>query len=515
MGQETELKFVGPEDAFARLRRAPAFARFARGRRSLTRLLHGVYFDDDDFALRRAGFVLRVRTEGNGFVQTVKSVNGPNVATRTEVKAKVDGLSPNVDAIEDKALQRAIVKAVKPAELKPIFAVDVRRTTTLLKPRRGAEIEAAFDVGAIKTQGANRTISIPISEFELELLKGHPTDLVDCARAVTASVPLILSLQSKAERGYALVRDEVDAPVSAGRIVMPKGCTADEAFSQIVAHCLTHMLGNWPCITGAREPEGVHQMRVALRRLRSAMSFFDGSFRLAMREIEGELRDIAATLGKARDFDVFQESVLAPAAEAHGDDERLLDLATLVRARRRIAWHGMLEALEAERFRKLALELAAATFSRPWLDVSLGGGDAVRPALELARERLAHRYRRIGKLGDRIGDLDAAERHDLRKRLKKLRYALDFFSSLFKKKRVKKYAERLSELQDILGEMNDAAMARALVDDILKEHDGAGASAVGYAGGVVAGWHIGHMRERAKELEKRWKRFAKLKPPWA
>src|SRR6185295_1361877 len=110
-----------------------------------------------------------------------------------------------------------------------------------------------------------------------------------------------------------------------------------------------------------REPEGVHQMRVALRRLRSALSFFDGSFRLAMREIEGELREIAATLGKARDFDVFQESVFAPAAKAHGDDERLLDLATLVRARRRIAWHGMLEALESERFRKLALELAATT----------------------------------------------------------------------------------------------------------------------------------------------------------
>jgi len=212
---------------------------------------------------------------------------------------------------------------------------------------------------------------------------------------------------------------------------------------------------------------------------------------------------------------VFQESVLAPAAEAHGHDDRLLDLATLVRARRRIAWHDMLEALESERFRKLALELAATTFSRPWLDVSLGGGEAVRPALALACEGLANRYKKISKLGERIGELDAAERHDLRKRLKKLRYALDFFSPLFKKKRVKKYAKRLSDLQDILGEMNDAAMARALVDDILKEHEGAGAAAVGYAGGVVAGWHIGHMKERVKELQKRWKRFAKLKPPWA
>lgn len=515
MGQETELKFVGPEDALARLRRAPDFARFARGRRAVTRAMHGVYFDSEDFALRSAGYVLRVRTEGNGFVQTVKSANGPNVATRMEVKADVEGLTPKIEAIPEQGLRDAVAKAIGRAQLQPIFSVDVRRTTTLLTPKRGAEIEAAFDVGAIKTQGPRRSISVPISEFELELKKGQPTDLIDCARALTSGVPVILSLQSKARRGYALVRDEVDAPVTAGRLHLPEHCTADEAFSQVIAHCLGHLLGNWPCITGAREPEGVHQMRVALRRMRSALSFFNGSFRLAMRELEGELRDIAQTLGKARDFDVFQESVLAPAAEAHGDDERLLDLATLVRARRRIAWHDMLEALESDRFRKLALELAATTFSKPWLDVSLGGGEAVLPAVDLARRRLASRYKKISKLGGRIGELDSAERHDLRKRLKKLRYALDFFSALFKKKRVKKYAKRLSELQDILGAMNDAAMARALVDDILKEHDGPGATAVGYAGGVVAGWHIGHMKERARELEKCWRRFAKLTPPWA
>src|SRR5262245_44245164 len=130
MGQETELKFVGPEDALARLRRAPAFARFARGRRPVTRAMHAIYFDSDDFALREAGDLLRVRTEGYGFVKTVKSANGPNVATRTEVKGQVDGLSPTIEAIEDKALRDEIAKVAKRAELRPIFAVDVRRTTT-------------------------------------------------------------------------------------------------------------------------------------------------------------------------------------------------------------------------------------------------------------------------------------------------------------------------------------------------------------------------------------------------
>lgn len=513
MGQETELKFIGPEDALTRLRRTPLLSRLARNRPAKTRKLFAVYFDTETHALREAGYVLRVRNEGNGFVQTVKSANGPNVATRTEVKNALSDLSPSIGAIPDKKLRRAVKKAVGKAELTPIFGVDVQRTTLLLTPKRGTEIEAAFDSGAIKTLGAKRSTSVPISEFELELTKGDAKDLIDCGRALTTDVPVILSLQSKAERGYALVADTVDAPVTAGKIVLSPEATADDAFAQVIAHCLAHMLGNWPCIMGARDPEGVHQMRVALRRMRSALSLFGGPFRHSMTRLEEELRAIATVLGKARDLDVFQDSVLKPVTDAHGEDERMLDLAALVRARRRIAWAAMLEALDAERFRRLAFELAAVTFSRPWLEVA-AGEEASRSAGEFAVARVAKRYRSVLKRGKDIGDLDAAERHELRKRLKRLRYSVDFFSSLFAKRRVKKYEMRLSALQDVLGAMNDAAMARALVRDILAEQDGGGsvAASAAYAGGIVAGWHLGHTPELAKDLEKRWKAFAKLKP---
>jgi triphosphatase len=515
MGHETELKFIGPEDALARLRRSPVLRRFARNRRAETHKLNAVYFDTADFALRNAGLVLRVRGEGGQFVQTLKSSNGPNVATRTEIKAIVAEPAPDISAIDDEAMRRAVEKAVGKAELKPVFVVDMQRTSVVLTPRRGCEIEAAFDVGSIKTLGDWASSSLPISEFELELLKGTPIDLIACAREATAGLPLVLSFDSKAARGYALAEDRVDAPVSAPKVSLPAGATADDAFGTIVAHCLGHLLGNLTCVTRTRDPEGIHQMRVAMRRLRSALALFDGSFRASLGHIELDVRWLAGVLGEARDLDVFQEEVFRPAADAHGDDDRMLELATVVRTRRRIAWHDALQALESERFRKLALDLTAVTFERPWLDQAMGGAHAVELASTFARSRLAHKQRQALKRARRIDDLDSAERHELRKRLKKLRYAVEFFGSLFPKRRVRKYLKRISEVQDVLGEMNDAAVARALVRQILADNSGGeAAGAIGYAGGVVAGWHLGHARERAKKLEKRWRKFAKLKAPW-
>jgi inorganic triphosphatase YgiF len=514
MGQETELKFIGPEDALARVRRSPLFRRLARDRKPQSRALHAIYFDTEKLSLRRAGYILRVRNEGNGFVQTLKSLNGPDVATRTEIKASVPSLVPNIEAIEDEQIRRKVAKALKKADLQPLFSVEVKRTKVLLTPKRGTEIEAAIDTGAIRTLG-ERPVSSPISEFELELLKGSTSDLIACAKELTADLPLTLFLQSKAERGYALTADAAEAPVSAQRIALPNAATCDVAFSAIVAYCLNHLLGNWSAVTIARDPEGIHQMRVALRRLRSAFALFNGPFRIALHALEEEVRWIAGVMGEARDLDVFQEEVFQPAADAHGEDERLRELATVVRTRRRIAWAHVFEALESERFRRLVLELAAATYNRPWLDAAIGGTEAVRPAAEFARERLAQRYDKALKLGKRADDLDAEERHQLRIRLKKLRYACDFFQSLFKKRRVKQFAKRLSALQDVLGAMNDAAVAHTLVRDFLAEHrEGAGAAAIGYAGGVVVGWHVGHARERSATLKRRWRRFAKLKPPW-
>ena len=509
MGQETELKFVGPEGALMRLQSSARLRRMAGKRRPQTKALKAIYFDTEDLKLRDAGLVLRVRNEGKGFVQTLKTVNGADVASRLEIKSEVPEQAPSIKLIADDGLRKRVARLVRPKDLKPLFTVEMQRTTLLLSPRPGTEIEAAFDVGRIR----HGKSVLPISEFELELVEGDVAALVACGRELTLDSGLTLFLQSKAERGYALAKGAAEAAATADGLVLSSGATADEAFGRIVGHCLRHLLGNWSAVTAARDAEGVHQMRVALRRLRSAFSLFAGPFRTAMKDIESEVRWIAGVLGAARDLDVFQGDVFKPVLEAHGEDDRLRELSTLVRARRRIAWHALLEALESERFRKLVIDLAAVTFSRPWTNAAIGGVEAMVPAREFAYERLSARYARALKVGRKIATLDEARRHALRIKLKKLRYAVDFFSSLFPRKRTQRFLGRLSSLQDVLGEMNDVAAAKALVGELLIDQPERGGAT--YAAGVIIGWHLGHLRDRVGRLKKRWNRFRDAKAPWA
>lgn len=511
MGQETELKFVGPEEAVARLRASPALLAFSRVEHARTRALKATYFDTDDLALRKAGYVLRVRDEGGRIVQTVKTVNGASVATRVEVKSILKKQRPNIKAIEDATVRAAVGKLLRQRKLKPVFATETRRTTMLIAPDTVSEIEVAFDDGAIKCGD----VKLPIHEVELELTKGHPASLVACARTLMTNSDLVLSLQSKSERGYVQVRQAASLPVQAEKVHLPTRANADEAFGSIVAHCLRHMMGNWIAVVEARDAEGVHQMRVALRRLRSALSLFAVPFRPALAPLEEEVRWIGNMLGRARDLDVLLDEVFKPAAEAHGSDARLRALAELARERHVSAWDDLLAALGSERFRQLVFEASAATLTRPWAQASVGGGEALLPADQFARERLAARYDRVRKIGKRIGKLDEEERHGLRIKLKKLRYAVDFFASLWPKRRTEAFRERLGALQDVLGEMNDAAVARALVGDILATRTNAAeAQAIAYAAGVLVGWHVGHLKDRSEKLEKRWQAFVAAQPPW-
>lgn len=274
---------------------------------------------------------------------------------------------------------------------------------------------------------------------------------------------------------------------------------------------MNHLLGNWEAVAIARDPEGIHQMRVAIRRLRSALGLFGGPFRAALHPLEDDLRWLARVLGAARDLDVFDDEVFRPAADAHGEDVRFAALTATVRARRQDAWNDVLAVLASERFRRLMLSLAAAALGKAWLENATKA--AGRPAALLARKRIAKRHAQAVKVGKKIEELDAQSRHKLRIRLKKLRYAVEFFSSLFPKGAVGTYLARLAALQEVLGHMNDAAVARSVVDGFLAGEQ-ENAADVGYTCGVIAGWHLGHWREHRKALRRRWRSFAHLKPLW-
>ena len=272
-----------------------------------------------------------------------------------------------------------------------------------------------------------------------------------------------------------------------------------------------------PCVLRTRDPEGIHQMRVAMRRMRSALSLFGEPFRASLGPLVDEIKWLTRTLGEARDLDVFHDDIFRPALDSYGEDERLTQLGAAIRARRRAAWGVALDTLESDRFRHLALELGAATLLQPWATEGNGAEAGHGGAIDFARDHLTRRRAKVLKRGRDVEHLGAKERHELRIRLKKLRYAGDFFASLFKRRWVRRHQKRIGELQDLLGDLNDASVARNLIADVQANEAGrdpSSAAALAYAGGLIVGWHTGHVSATLKKLGKRWKKFASLKPFW-
>ena len=190
-------------------------------------------------------------------------------------------------------------------DLRPVFVTEVSRTTFAIEPAPGTAVEAAIDQGAIRT--VDKDGVEPISEVELELKEGESSALYDLAAQLLKIAPLRLEARSKSERGYHLV-EHGNAPPSAVHaepVELDGNMTVMDALRSIGRNCLAQLLRNEPAVLSG-QPEGVHQMRVAVRRLRSAIS----SFRelLPQQELDRtveELRWLGGMLGPVRNLDVY------------------------------------------------------------------------------------------------------------------------------------------------------------------------------------------------------------------
>ena len=191
--------------------------------------------------------------------------------------------------------------------LRPVFETRIERTAYRLDGNNAA-IAMAFDEGQIVAPGS----SCPVSEIELELKHGHPIELFKVARAISDIVPAKLDVKSKSERGYELVEKASVAAEKARDPDLSAEMNAGRAFTLICRACLRHLVANEPA-TIRRDEEALHQMRIAVRRLRAAISLFsDVVSDDRVGTIKTELRWFARELGPARDLDVFLIEVLKP-----------------------------------------------------------------------------------------------------------------------------------------------------------------------------------------------------------
>lgn len=296
----------------------------------------------------------------------------------------------------------------------------------------------------------------------------------------------------------------------------PEDATAAALFAAIGRHCLAQFDANLLPVLRDRDPEGVHQMRVALRRLRSAIGLFSAMLDdSALNPLLDDLRWLGAPLGRKRDLDVFLAETLAPLRRLPDPPKRLQHLATILEDRRASAQEALDSALTAPRLAAMRLALgrflAAVEANDPAVlaDAAL----AAAPAADFAADMLRRRRRKVKVLGSRHAELDVPELHELRIRAKKLRYAAEFFRPLFghrrgQKKGPRRFIDALAHLQDCLGMLNDADVGARLVRDLLPPPDQDPAAA------AIAAWFAGRQQLQLAQLGEAWDSFAALRPFW-
>ena len=499
---ETELKLlIAPADVAA-LRRLAMLKQLATAKPA-SRLLRTTYFDTPELLLAQQGMELRVRRIGRVSMQTLKA--GSQVATaglhqRQEWEARVAGARPELASLIAQ-VSRVARGGVGPMwhkvismpglaqTLVPVFASEVRRTVWNLRCAQGTEVELALDQGELR-RGDQRE---PISEVELELKAGAPAALFDLALLLQEQVPLRVGNFGKAARGYALRDPAAAAAVKAAPLVLGREVSVEEGFRLVVGHCLAQMQAEEAGVMRGADPESIHQMRVGMRRLRSALRLF-ARWMTFPPTLQQELGWLGGELGTARDADVLADSTLLKVIEANPQEAKLLPL-------RRYA-----STLAAQKRRKAAVAVASLRYSRlmlglvGWLQASrwrealdeTALGALAGPLKKHATQILSRRHDKLlksaprsttasssprgglssapkphsRKIGKRLAQATVEQRHQMRIAAKKARYATEFFQSLRATGHVKRYLKRLEILQDALGWLNDAAVAAQRLREI-------------------------------------------------
>jgi triphosphatase len=504
---EVELKLRLPAAGRAELEQHPVFqsplATAPEKRHEVT-----TYFDTPELALAGKGISLRVRRRGDRRVQTVKLQGGASAVAvqRGEWERPIKQDKPDLGLLAETPIS-AIVGDLTRDRLEPVFTTDIRRTVRKVRLDENTTVEAALDVGTITADSASEAVS----ELELELRDGTLAPLYFLALDLHARVPLTIDPESKAERGYRLRTGQPPAARKAPDVDLDRDGSASEAFREIIAARLGHLLANQPAAV-AGDPEGVHQMRVAIRRLRTGFVLFERHLEPHVTErFEAELKRLGQALGEARDWDVFCLDTL-PQAMA---DTREVGWEHLLReageTERQAAHSRVEEELGRPAFTGLVLSMAA------WIEEGgprptvLGDKGMRQRVAKLAPALLDRVAAKVVQRGKRLERRSDEELHALRKSLKKLRYSVDDLAGLYRRKPVKAYLRGCKELQKLLGGMNDAAVASKLANE-LSAGDRAGlAPAVG-----ALARRSERRRDKARnDLSTAWVMFRKAPPFWA
>jgi triphosphatase len=505
---ETELKFQVPAASRQALRRAVATAT------AQTTRLQAVYAETADLRLAQAGLALRLRKEGRVWVQTLKG-RGDGLLNRLEHEVPLPPQrgAPSLDVQRHagtpagEVLFKVLAQggdSQAMASLRPLYRTDIRRLHRRLRVG-GAVIEIAYDVGhifAFNANGADADTdadadadadaavgehSVVVDEIEFELVSGPATALVSLAQKWVQRFDLWWDSRTKSERGLRLALGKTQVPAVKTQLPLLAAETAPAAVWQSALQAtLAHALPNAAEIaSGTATPEHLHQLRVALRRLRTVLRLLapwsgDAATAQAALALEAAWRRPFANLGVVRDADVLL--TLQPQLAAAGAPEFLWpatastdtdDVGAMLRS---ASFADLL-------LRCLALALAPPAEPRAAASASAPAGSdelGVDPDLQAAaRAVLRSAWRQVLADAQAFAHATTEARHRTRRRLKRFRYVFEILMPLFKRKPSQRLLKAVCAALDALGALNDLQTAQ-MVCRVQAAHDARAWFAVGW-----------------------------------
>ena len=503
--QEFELKFTGSPTEIAALPQSPAFSALSTGKGEWERL-DTTYYDTPEGDLAAAGLSLRLREERGRLIQAIKRNRDVGGVRRDEIETPVTRPSifpkDSGDADADRLIEQ------HGERLAPIARTVTDRWTAAVIYRK-SRLELSIDLGRAECLGA-QSHTAPLAELEIELLDGDPSHIFEVARLLARHASLRLYARSKLETALALGEPGgLYGIEKSPRVVADANEPVSDLLQRNLAVIAARMASLQPVLVDARRVEGLHQMRVALRRLRAVERVFrpylgkKGLSGLAVRA-----RAFAKRLDAARDWDVFLEETLPAVMDSDIAPKSGAAFKSRAQGMRAKAWAKAARAISSPDFTLFLIDLMEAAVLASWRKKA-------KKEMSLAVSKFAPRtldrtLRKASKTSSRIRLDHITALHELRIALKKLRYPVQMFRSAYPKGERKSYMAALSALQEKLGAVNDAVVAQRLADEAAA---GTGDDGMRLAG-FVSGYKAAEAAAAAHDITTDWAAFVEMQPFW-
>ena len=429
--------------------------------------LQAIYIDTPDFLLTQAGIAFRLRKEGRQWIQTLKvSTSNPLERLEHNIILNIVGSAiPQWDIAlhqthEAGRLLKKRLPRLQTLNLQVTYQTDVWRRKALVRSRQGL-VEYALDLGFIQVNqptGVNKTV---VQELEIELKEGAPSHVLLHAKNMIQRYGAYIDTRSKSEQGYLLARNlQASPPVRAKSVSLKKIHGNREAIHLLIQSCLSQVLPNQSVLNSeaVNSPEYLHQLRVGLRRLKVLLKYLARHGIFLSEENLEVFKKAFDALGKYRDSD-YLTGVLNPILLSLGGPEIKLgaisDLPNPSHVTRNTE------------FQILLIELMS--LGAPPLIESVDGEEAIENSATIKKtvvKLLNNHFHYVADRVPRFAVLEDEEIHTLRKKMKFIRYSLEFFRDYCDKNQYRIFFKSISSTLDHFGLFNDICVSITRIEGL-------------------------------------------------